>query len=129
LQNYTLGGQLGNSNFVSFTYSSNLIPSLTIPQSDSPNLSGSLPAVLPASAAVTIYDSATQMLFTSATSGSWSIGIIKIPVPDTGSSSTWNPPATTTTVPTLSTAILCALGLLLAGAGALLVRARRTARA
>ena len=125
VQNYTLGTALSSCNFVSFTYKSNLT-SFTIAPSDSPNLSGMLPASLPATATVTIRDIVIQLQFASDVSGSWSVSAFH-PV-DTGASSIWGyPPAP---VPTLGATGLCALGLLLAGAGALLAqRARRAARA
>jgi hypothetical protein len=125
VQNYTLGTALSSCNFVSFTYTSNLT-SFTMTPSDSPNLSGMLPVSLPATATVSIRDFVIQTQFGSDVSGSWSVGTF-LPV-DTGTSSLWGYPPST--APTLSTAALCALGLLLAGAGALLAqRARRTAKA
>jgi hypothetical protein len=54
--------------------------------------------------------------FGSNTDGSWYVGLT-----DYGTGGTWSLPST---VPTLSTAALCTLGLLLAGAGTLLVRRR-----
>ena len=124
VQNYTLGTELTSCNFVSFTYTSNLT-SVTMTQSDSPNLSGMLPVSLPATANVSIRDFATEMRFDSDVSGTWSVG--EFHPDDTGTSSLWGYPPST--VPALNTAAMCALGLLLAGAGALLLRARRTARA
>ena len=130
VQNYTLGNTLTSCNFVSFTYTSNLI-SFTMTQSDFPYLGGMLPVSLPATATVTIRDNVIEMQFGSDVSGSWSVGAFSFD--DTGTSSIWGypAPATTPAVPTLSTAAFCALGLLLAGAGALLVRrrARGSARA
>jgi len=124
VQNYTLGNSLTSCNFVSFTYTSNLI-GLTMTQSDFPNLSGMLPVSLPAPATVSIRDSVIQMQFGSDVGGTWSVAGYH--PADTGTSSTWGYPSV---VPTLSIAALCALGLLLAGAGALLVRrARGSARA
>ena len=124
VQNYTLGTELTSCNFVSFTYTSNLT-SVTMTQSDSPNLSGMLPVSLPATANVSIRDFATEMRFDSDVSGTWSVGAFH--PDDTGTSSLWGYPAPA--VPTLGIAAFCALGWLLAGAGALLLRARRTARA
>jgi hypothetical protein len=124
VQNYTLGTALSSCNFVSFTYASNLT-SFTITPSDSPNLSGMLPVSLPATATVSIRDFVTQMGFASDVSGSWSVGAF-LP-DDTGTSSLWGYPPNS--VPTLSIAALGALGLLLAGAGTLLARARITAGA
>ena len=124
VQNYTLGTELTSCNFVSFTYTSNLT-SVTMTQSDSPNLSGMLPVSLPATASVSIRDFAIEMRFDSDVSGNWSVGAFH--PDDTGTSSLWGYPAPA--VPTLGIAAFCALGWLLAGAGALLLRARRTARA
>ena len=128
VKDYTLGATLTNSNLVSFTYTSNLLNFTITPSgSYSYSLTGTLPASLPATAAVGIYAygagaSPNQMLI-SRLSGSWCAGTGCLA--DTGSSSSWSPQSVTgspgpTTVPTLSPAVLGALGLLLAGAGALL---------
>ena len=123
VQNYTLGTALYSCNFVSFTYTSNLT-SFTIAPSDSPNLSGTLPASLPSAATVRVFSGSNA--FESNSGGAWCAGTGC--VGDIGSSSIWGYP--TAAVPTLSTPAWCALGLLLAGAGALLAqRARRAARA
>jgi hypothetical protein len=142
VQNYVPGQPLSYANFVSFTYTSNInpIPSGITPStpnfSSSSILTGTMPVSLTTAAApvaVTLgWDSSDYVLVTSsAPNGIWCVsgsgGCSVIPG-DFGFGSTWvvnNP-----TVPALSTAALCALGLLLAGTGALLVRrARRTARA
>jgi hypothetical protein len=119
VRNYTLGDTLDNCNLVSFTYTSNLT-SFTITPSGSYNLSGTLPVSLPATAAVMIYTiGGGDLQFDSRLNGAWCAGTSCIG--DLGTSSTWSLPSTST-VPTLSTAAFSALGLLLAGAGALLVR-------
>ena len=119
VQNYTLGDTLTSCNLVSFTYTSNLT-SFTITPSGEYNLSGTLPASLPATAAVTIYTiGGGDLQFDSRLNGAWCAGTSCIG--DLGTSSTWSLPST---VPTLNTTVFSALGLLLAGAGALLVRRR-----
>ena len=121
VQNYTLGTALNSCNFVSFTYTSNLT-SFTITAPGSFTLRGTLPSTLPAAAAVQVIGTGSNN-FLSDTYGTWYVGLA-----DHGTGGTWSLPSTA--APTLSTAALCALGLLLAGAGALLAqRARRTARA
>lgn len=120
LQNYTLGTALASCNFVSFTYSSNLT-SFTITQATLVNLSGAgLPATLPGPGTVQV-GGPNPDNFSSNSGGTWTVGAV-----DYGTGGTWS--LYTNAVPTLSTAVLCALALLLAGAGALLVRARRPAR-
>ena len=111
VQNYTLGDTLTGCNLVNFTYTSNLT-SFTI--TGPGYLSGTLPVSLPAAAAVSVNDSTNG--FSSNVNGNWFVGLL-----DLGTGGIWSLPSTST-VPTLSTAALCALGLLLAGAGALLVR-------
>jgi len=113
VRNYTLGDTLTSCNLVSFTYTSNLT-SFTITPTGSYNLSGMLPVSLPATAAVEVAGSGGDD-FSSRTDGSWYVGSA-----DYGTGGTWSLPSTA--APTLSPAALCALGLLLAGAGALLVR-------
>ena len=111
VQNYTLGTALNSCNFVSFTYTSNLTSfTITAPG----YLSGTLPVSLPAAATVNVNNSTNG--FSSNVNGNWVVGLL-----DLGTGGIWSLPSTST-APTLSTAALCALGLLLAGAGALLVR-------
>jgi hypothetical protein len=114
VQNYTLGTALNSCNFVSFTYTSNLT-SFTLTTSGSYYLSGMLPVSLPAAATVRVFGTGDND-FLSNTDGTWYVGLA-----DYGTGGTWSLPST---VPTLSTAALCTLSLLLAGAGALLVRRR-----
>ena len=116
VQNYTLGDTLNSCNFVSFTYTSNLT-SFTITAPGSFTLSGTLPVSLPAAATVRVFGTGRNN-FESNTDGSWYVGLS-----DYGTGGVWSLPSTST-VPTLSTAALCTLGLLLASAGALLVRRR-----
>jgi hypothetical protein len=120
VQNYTLGTALSSCNFVSFTYTSNLT-SFTITAPGSFSLSGTLPASLPSAASIRVRGTGRND-FQSNTDGAWYVGL-----DDHGTGGIWSLPSA---VPTLSTAAWCALGLLLAGAGALLAqRARRAARA
>jgi hypothetical protein len=121
VQNYTLGTALTNCNFVSFTYTSNVVGSFTITPSTLVSLSGTLPSPLPATATVYVLGPGSNELYTNV-SGSWGVG-----PSDYGATGLWGV-YSTATVPTLSTAALGALVLLLAGAGALLARSRRTAR-
>jgi len=114
VQNYTLGTTLSSCNFVSFTYTSNLT-SFTVTTSGSYDLSGMLPVSLPAAAAVQVSGSGSNN-FLSNTDGTWYVGLA-----DRGTGGIWGLPSA---VPTLSAAACSALGLLLAGAGALLVRRR-----
>lgn len=123
VQSYTLGNGLTNCNFVSFTYSSNL-RSFTITPATLSDLSGTLPSSLPAAATVNVIGSGSSAQLRTNSGGSWSVGLT-----DYGPTHTWSLAPVTTAVPTLSTGVLGALVLLLAGAGALLARSRRTAGA
>jgi len=76
LQDYTLGTSLASlpsSDFVSFTYSSDVIPSLTIPSSDDPSLTGMLGPTFPSPYAVTISDSSNGDYFDATNGGAWCI--------------------------------------------------------
>ena len=77
LQNYTLGNPFDISNFVSFSYTSNLTSFVLTGTGSGPNqasaFSGSLPALLPAFADVNI-DSQSMQIFNSVSSGSWCAG-------------------------------------------------------
>jgi hypothetical protein len=120
LQNYTLGTALNSCNFVSFTYTSNLTSfTVTVTQYGFRGLVGKLPASLPAAATVRMEGPGSATLASNA-NGSWGVGLS-----DNGPTHTRGLAAPTpTAVPTLSTAAWCALGLLLAGAGALLEQRR-----
>ena len=116
LGNYTPGNPLLNGNFISFTYTSNLL-NFTLQQSDQPNLSGLLPASLPAAASVTI----GSIAFQSGAGGAWCAG--QGCAADFGSTSTWSAVSTGTTgVPALSPAATIGLALMLALFGALLLK-------
>jgi hypothetical protein len=120
VQQYVLGNALTNANLVSFTYTSNLV-SMTITQADTPTLTGTIPASLPAAAAVQVSGLTTRP-FSSSANGSWTVGYL-----DDGTSGLWSSGASPSAAPAPSTALLCALGLLLAGAGTLLARRARSA--
>jgi hypothetical protein len=122
LQGYVLGNALTNANLVSFTYTSNLV-SMTITQADTPTLTGTIPASLPSAATVQVYGFSTRT-FSSGSDGSWRVGYL-----DDGTSGSWSSGASPSAAPAPSTALLCALGLLLAGAGALLARRARAGSA
>ena len=78
LQNYTLGNPLDISNFVSFSYSSNLMTLILSGTGSAPNqvsdFSGSLPATLPAYTDMNISSQGVQV-FGPVSSGSWCVGI------------------------------------------------------
>jgi hypothetical protein len=117
VQNYTLGNALYSCNLVSFTYTSSVLNYSVVPPG-SFSLSGTLPASLPATAAVTV-SSVSTPLFNSNVSGSWTVGYA-----DDGTSSIWSSGSGPSAAPAPSTALLGALGLLLAGAGGLLAQRR-----
>jgi hypothetical protein len=117
LANYTLGDPLETSNFVSFTYSSNLL-SFESDSLDSGygNLQGMLPVDLPGPATVEIEGlvlvpgcgDCDELGFDSATydSDAWSIG-----VEDYGTNGIWSAAATNTAVPEPSSLVTLAAGL------------------
>jgi hypothetical protein len=121
LQNYTLGTALANSNFVSFSYSSNLL-SFSLTQANSPNLSGTLPATLPAQATVLVDGFTTNPndLLWSHSDGSWCAG--SNCTGDNGSSSTWG---LAPSVPALRLPMLIGLAAMLALAGVMLLKLAR----
>lgn len=70
LQNYKLGDQIGDTNFVSFTYNgTNLFGPYTVTAADLPALFGSIDPNLPSTENVFIGDDAVQ--FISSTDGTW----------------------------------------------------------
>jgi hypothetical protein len=78
LQNYTLGDPLDISNFVSFSYSSNLMTLMLSGAGSGPgqvsDFSGSLPGQLPSFTDMSISSEGVQV-FGPASSGSWCVGI------------------------------------------------------
>jgi hypothetical protein len=129
VQNYTQGSDFSNGNFVSFTYSSNLIPDLLITLADLDTFTGSIPAVLSvtpgdgfsATAGVTITAKSATLTFQSTTDGSWCVGSSCVTSEDFGLTSSWSSVTTThqaPDVPEPSTLGLMGVG----GAGLGLVR-------
>lgn len=122
VQNYTQGAALGNANFVSFSYSSNLI-SYTITASNLVGLVGTLPTSLPAPATVTIAGPGNNVHISNS-NGSWCSGVSC--VSDYGSSSSWSLPSTSpTVVPVLSVPMLIGLAVMLALIGGILLKRLR----
>jgi hypothetical protein len=73
LQNYTLGQQIGDLNFVSFTYNgTNLFNAITIAAADKPILFGSIDPTLPKAETFDVSNNVVE--FISSTDGSWCIG-------------------------------------------------------
>ena len=131
LQNYTQGSALASSNFVGFSYSSNLV-SFTLTAANNPVLSGTLPASLPAAANVNIWANTTangvnagMELYTQTSGGSWCAGFEC--AGDYGTAGTWSLVTTTTTTPAagapaLSDWMLVCLAAAIAAMGALLLK-------
>lgn len=73
LQDYTLGQQIGDGNFVSFTYDgTDLAQPYVVLAADKPALFGSIDPTLPSAQFINVSDSAVQ--FSSDTSGYWCTG-------------------------------------------------------
>jgi len=85
LSNYTQGDNLNNSNFVSFSYTSNLLPEVTILSSDLTFFGGSIPADLPSAA--NVFMASDSLQFSSSSTGEWCIG--KSCLADFGNTSVW----------------------------------------
>jgi hypothetical protein len=128
LQGYTQGTAINSSNFVSLTYSSNLI-NFTISQADSPSVGGMIPSSLPAAASVSVFGS-TYTLFTQSR-GNWCTGATQDCASDNGPAHTWSltppsPPATTATpaagAPAVSEPVMFSLALGIAAMGAFLLK-------
>jgi hypothetical protein len=128
LQNYVAGTPLTNANFVSFTYVSNLL-SYSLAQGENPNLSGAIPASLPAAAQVQINGPGNKVLTSNSGSGYWCAGYSCSD--DFGQTSSWAllaaPPATppATGAPALDNAILASLAAGIAVMGATLLKRAR----
>lgn len=94
LQNYALGQQIGDANFVSFTYNgTNLFGAYTIVAADIPSLFGSIDETLPGPKTINISDSEFQ--FTSDANGYWCTGPGFSCSLDFGSSHLWSLEAST----------------------------------
>ncbi len=126
LANYTLGNSFTNSNFVSFSYSSNFL-SYSISEPELDNFSGSLIGPLPASENVfitsvsnaTFGGNFTTIRFDSGSSGVWCTGGFGACSSDSGTNGVWS--AVTSGVPEPATY----LSVLLAGAALLALRRKR----
>jgi hypothetical protein len=86
LENYSLGLSILPSNFVSFSYASNLI-NFSIDSADLQSITGSLPMVLPAEANIRIEETGLSEVLLSETSGTWCAG--KLCLADRGIASSW----------------------------------------
>lgn len=115
LAGYVLGTPLADPDLVSFNYSSNLIPDLSIHGDPTEVISGILPVGLgPASISI----SGANGSFDTSTNGTWSAFI---PPADKGTSGIWSKAPLT---PTPEPSTLPMIGICLAG-GVILFRARR----
>ena len=122
LANYTPGTPILNGNFISLTYTSNLL-NFVLNSSDNPSVSGSIPASLPSAAGVFIFGPGNKVLDTQQ-NGRWCSGLSCDS--DFGPGHTWNAAAATATsaagAPALNKGILVSLAVAMAAMGALLVR-------
>ncbi len=139
LVGYTPGQNIQASNFVSLSYTSNLL-TFTVTSANLNSISGQIPVTLPAAANVTIgqsnsFGAINNMLFTRA-GGYWCAGLNC--GLDTGASHTWSlvapppppPPAPTTVnaagAPAVSEEVEFALALGIAVLGAILLKRHQT---
>jgi hypothetical protein len=122
LGNYTQGQAFSSSNFVSLTYSSNLL-TFTLTQQDNPSVSGTIPANLPAAANVSIFGPGTKVLFTQG-NGNWCSG--NSCASDFGPTSLWSLPGggapTSVGAPALNDWMLISLAAAMAVMGGILVK-------
>jgi hypothetical protein len=134
LQNYTLGSTILLANFVSLTYSSNLV-NFTLGPANVPSISGSLPANLPSAASVNFFantgGAAQGMELWTSSSGNWCGGFEC--AGDYGTAGTWSlyssaPVPTATGAPALSGRMQICLAALMAAMGALLLKSARRTR-
>lgn len=113
LQDYKLGDQIGDTNFISFTYNgTNLFGPYTITAADLPSFYGSIDPALPRAENVGIFGNAFE--FTSSVDGFWCTGVSSSCSLDYGASNLWSAAATTpdTPVPEPMTLGLLGTGLL-----------------
>jgi hypothetical protein len=128
LRNYTLGQPITNSNFVSFTYNSNLIGNKTITPAGNPDfgITGALPATLPGPSLTTVFilDSANDYWeFQARDNGAWCAGCAL----DIGTNGIWN--LATPVAPVTGTLALTSFGLIfLILMGWILLRRSRSAQ-
>ncbi len=126
VQNYTLGTTLTNSNLVSFSYRSNLL-TFTVTAGNG-SLSGSLPAVLPGPANVSVSNFLPFLAgsegFISQTNGVWCAGPTCLS--DLGTGGVWSlPAAAPTATPAPNTLMLLGVALVLVLMAQMLLKLRR----
>jgi hypothetical protein len=133
LQNYTLGSTILLANFVSLTYSSNLV-NFTLGPANVPSISGSLPASLTSAADVDFFattgGAAQGMELHTSSNGNWCGGFEC--AGDYGTAGTWSlysaPVPTAASAPALSARMQICLAALMAAIGALLLKSARRTR-
>jgi hypothetical protein len=106
VQNYTEGSGFSNSNFVSFTYNSNLIIDLSITVDTLNSLTGSIPLSGPTAAEITITGYSDSVTFQSYANGTWTVAS-----EDQGLISSWSLQTGVSGVPEPATLALMAAGL------------------
>ena len=111
LQDYTLGQQIGDTNFVSFSYGgTDLFAPYTITAADKPSLFGSIDPTLPSAESIDISDDA--VVFTSTSGGYWCTGVAFSCSLDNGPTHLWSAAAAAIPVPEPMTLGLLGGGLL-----------------
>jgi hypothetical protein len=124
LGNYTLGSAFTTANFLSFSYSSNLISFTIATGSPGINVSGTLPATLPGPANVVIFNSQNQFVSEIPGNAAWCAGTGCLD--DLGISGTWSlASATPTGAPAPNTIGLMGVALVTVLLAQILLRRRR----